>query len=407
MTKGIILSGIAAVLIGIGINEAFIKNDISNFQLFEKAPVPTAEFPKTATITKAAPFVEEVKNEKIVISEQSIKVAFLLDTSGSMSGLIEQAKSQLWQILNQLATATTENGQWPQIEIGLYEYGKSGATNHIRKLSDFTKDMDYISEQLFALTTGGGTENCGEVIMTSLNELTWGDKEKDLKLIFIAGNEPFSQGPINYVTAVKKANQDEIYVNTIFCGDYEKGFENHWARGAKLGGGEYMNINHNTATAYVPTPHDKKITKLNAKLNSTYVPYGKYGKEKAKNQKIQDENANSYSVSNAAERAVFKSSVNYQADDWDLVDAYKKDPTILENINELPETYQGMSKDELIAKIEMMSNERAQVQNEIRKHHVERMKYLNKNRNNDKNLSNSIRKSLEAQASRKGYRLGE
>ena len=168
-----------------------------------------------------------------------------------------------------------------------------------------------------------------------------------------------------------------------------------------------MNIDHNTVTAYIPTPHDKKITKLNSKLNSTYVPYGKNGKEKAKNQKLQDKNASSYSQSNAAERAIFKSSVNYQANDWDLVDAYKKDPTILDNINDLPEAYQGMSKEELIAQIQIKSNERAQVQNEIRKHHVERIKYLKKNRNDDKNLSNSIRKSLEAQAKRKGYRLGE
>ena len=406
MNKGLIISGIAAVLIGIGINEAFIKNDIKDFQLFEKAPMPAAEFTQS-TISEKATYVESIKNDKIVISEQSIKVAFLLDTSGSMNGLIEQAKSQLWQILNQLSTATTENGQWPQIEIALYEYGKSDATNSIRKLSDLTKDMDFISEQLFALTTNGGNENCGEVIMTSLDELTWGEDEKDLKLIFIAGNEPFSQGPVNYVTAVKKANQREIYVNTIFCGDHERGYENHWARGAKLGGGEYMNIDHNTVTAYIPTPHDKKITKLNSKLNSTYVPYGKNGKEKAKNQKLQDKNASSYSQSNAAERAIFKSSVNYQANDWDLVDAYKKDPTILDNINDLPEAYQGMSKEELIAQIQMKSNERAQVQNEIRKHHVERIKYLKKNRNDDKNLSNSIRKSLEAQAKRKGYRLGE
>lgn len=404
MTKGLVLSGIAAVLIGIGINEAFVKNDINDFQLFEKAPVPEAEFIQS-NISSKATYVEEIKNDKIVISEQSIKVAFLLDTSGSMSGLIEQAKSQLWQILNQLATATTDNGQWPQIEIGLYEYGKSGAPNEIRQLSNFTKDMDFISEQLFALTTSGGTENCGEVIMNSLDDLTWGESDKDLKLIFIAGNEPFSQGPINYVTAVKKAEQRDIYVNTIYCGDFEKGFEQHWARGAKLGGGEYMNIDHNTTTAYVHTPQDKKITKLNAKLNSTYVPYGKKGKEKAENQKMQDKNANSYSVSNAAERAVFKSSVNYKADDWDLVDAYKKDPAILDNLSDLPAAYQGMSKEALIAKIETLSAERAQVQNEIRKHHVERIKFLKDKSNSDKNLSGSISKALKSQAKRKGYKL--
>ena len=32
-----------------------------------------------------------------------IQMAILLDTSGSMDGLIEQAKAQLWKIVNELA----------------------------------------------------------------------------------------------------------------------------------------------------------------------------------------------------------------------------------------------------------------------------------------------------------------
>ena len=34
-----------------------------------------------------------------------IKVALLLDTSNSMDGLIDQAKAQLWQIVNELSYA--------------------------------------------------------------------------------------------------------------------------------------------------------------------------------------------------------------------------------------------------------------------------------------------------------------
>ena len=34
-----------------------------------------------------------------------IEMAILLDTSGSMQGLIEQAKSQLWRIVNEMAAA--------------------------------------------------------------------------------------------------------------------------------------------------------------------------------------------------------------------------------------------------------------------------------------------------------------
>ena len=57
-------------------------------------------------------------------SKAKIQVALLLDTSGSMDGLIEQAKSQLWKMVNELAKAT-QNGETPDIELALYEYGKT------------------------------------------------------------------------------------------------------------------------------------------------------------------------------------------------------------------------------------------------------------------------------------------
>ena len=130
-------------------------------------------------------------------SQSKIQVALLLDTSGSMNGLIEQAKGQLWKIVNELATST-KDGHRPQIEIALYQYGNNGispAKGHIEQISPLTSDLDIISEKLFRLTTDGGEEYCGKVIQTSLDELKWSKKDEDLKMIFIAGNESFAQGP--------------------------------------------------------------------------------------------------------------------------------------------------------------------------------------------------------------------
>src|SRR4030095_13126553 len=55
--------------------------------------------------------------------EQTIMIALLLDTSNSMDGLIAQAKSQLWKIVNQVAAAKSVDGKQPNIKIALYEYG--------------------------------------------------------------------------------------------------------------------------------------------------------------------------------------------------------------------------------------------------------------------------------------------
>ena len=134
----------------------------------------------------------------------TIMIALLLDTSNSMDGLIDQAKSQLWKIVNEVAAAKTGDGKQPDIKIALYEYGNDGLSSfegHIRQVSDLTEDLDVISEKLFSLSTNGGNEFCGQVIKMSLNQLAWSASNADLKMVFIAGNEPFSQGTVSYELA--------------------------------------------------------------------------------------------------------------------------------------------------------------------------------------------------------------
>src|SRR5262245_51242775 len=97
-----------------------------------------------------------VKPERPVIKgERRIQVALLLDTSSSMDGLIGQAKTQLWKIVNELSAAK-KDGVRPVLEIALYEYGKStlsAGEGYIRQILPLTGDLDKVSEELFALTT--------------------------------------------------------------------------------------------------------------------------------------------------------------------------------------------------------------------------------------------------------------
>jgi len=119
--------------------------------------------------------------------KKSIKIALLLDTSNSMDGLIEQAKSQLWTIVNELAGASCD-GERPELQIALYEYGNDWLSAHegyIRQVTYLTKDLDLVSQKLFELRTNGGSEFCGQVINTSLDQLVWNDSNEDLKLIFL------------------------------------------------------------------------------------------------------------------------------------------------------------------------------------------------------------------------------
>jgi hypothetical protein len=313
--------------------------------------------------------------------DQSIMLALLLDTSNSMDGLIDQAKSQLWKIVNELAAAKCNDGSRPNIKIALYEYGNDNlpaSEGYIRQVNGLTDDLDLISEKLFALSTNGGAEFCGYVIKTSLSQLAWSASTADLKMIFIAGNEPFTQGGVSFREACALAKEKGVVVNTIHCGSYSEGLRTDWKSGADITGGSYMSIEQDRKTVYIPTPYDERIDAANDRLNNTYVYYGATGAYKKENQVSQDKNAESYSKENKVERAVSKSSHAYKNSSWDLVDASKDNEKVLLETKEedLPKEMKGMTTDQRKAFIKQKSDERKTIQLEIQSLNKKRMEYI-------------------------------
>lgn len=347
--------------------------------------------------------------EKITTNDQSIMLALLLDTSNSMDGLIDQAKSQLWKIVNELAAAKCKDGSRPNIKIALYEYGNSGlpsSEGYIRQVSGLTDDLDLISEKLFALTTNGGSEFCGQVIKTSLNELAWSTSTADLKMIFIAGNEPFTQGSVSYNLACSLAKEKGVVVNTIFCGDFNEGISTSWKNGADITGGSYMSIQQNSKTVYIPTPYDSKIEAMNDRLNDTYIYYGRAGASKKELQTAQDRNAESYGQANKVERAVSKSSHAYKNSTWDMVDAAKDNEKVITETKEeeLPQEMKGMSTTERKAYVMKKADERKKIQNEIQELNKKRQEYIATNtprESKEAMLDAAMIKAVKAQAKSK------
>ncbi len=341
--------------------------------------------------------------------KNTIKVALLLDTSNSMDGLINQAKTQLWEIVNELSYAKCEN-QDPDLQISLYEYGNSNlpsAEGYIRQVIGFSSDLDEISEKLFALKTSGGNEFCGEVIQTSLKELNWGTNKKDLKLIFIAGNEPFSQGKINYKDAATQANEQDVVVNTIFCGNYQNGISGKWQDGARLTKGDYMAIDHNEAVVHISSPYDNIIIQLNKKLNDTYIYYGAHGRSKMELQSKQDSNAAELNEVVVVKRAVSKSSRIYSNSSWDLVDAEKKKGFSYRTLNKksLPKELQNKSSEEIKKYVTQQGKKREEIQQQIKTLNAQRNAYVAKKRKQDntKSLEKALISSLKRQAKAKNY----
>ena len=357
-------------------------------------------------------FTTDNVNFDTAAKDQTIMIALLLDTSNSMDGLIDQAKSQLWKIVNEVAAAKSGDGKQPNIKIALYEYGNNGLSSdegYIRQVSGLTEDLDVLSEKLFSLSTNGGDEFCGQVIKTSLNQLAWSASNADLKMIFIAGNEPFTQGNVSYELACGTAKEKGVIVNTIYCGDFNDGITLNWKRGAELTGGAFMSIEQNNKTVYVPTPYDDQIAALNDKLNETYVYYGALGEYRKEQQILQDKNAASYGLANIAERSFCKSSHAYKNSSWDLVDAAKDNEKIImeTKADELPKEMRTMSLVQRKVYIQQKSEERTKIQGEIQSLNKKRLEYIFENTpqsSQNKMLDASMMKAIKEQGSAKNLR---
>jgi hypothetical protein len=344
-----------------------------------------------------------------------IQIALLLDTSNSMDGLIAQAKTQLWKIVNEFIAAKRD-GVAPELQVALYEYGNDGiprGEGHIRMVVPLSTDLDKVSEELFALKTNGGHEFCGAVIQAAVDGLGWSKDANDLKAIFIAGNEPFTQGQVHYSNACKGAIAKGIVVNTIHCGPYAKGVEGKWKEGALLADGSYMHIDQDRTIHHVSAPQDKKIAELGAALNRTYLAYGAKGQAGVANQTAQDANAAAMSLGSIVQRSVTKSSKYYTNDAWDLVDAVRQGKVKLDEVKEeqLPEELRKMTVAERRKAIEAKAAERTRIQKEIQELNEARKKHVAAELKKQaaaagaESLDSAMIKSLRKQAEAKKFDL--
>jgi hypothetical protein len=342
----------------------------------------------------------------------TVQLAIILDTSNSMDGLIEQTKSQLWKIVNEMARSKRESIAI-SLYVALYEYGNDGLSpteGFVRLVTPLTNDLDKISEELFKLKTNGGSEYCGTVISEAIKDLKWTKGSDDYKVIFIAGNEPFNQGDKDYKEACKSAISKGIIINTIYCGSYDEGLNSFWKDGADLADGKYINIDSDQQIVHIETPFDSELVQLGQKINETYIAFGYEGNELKQRQKEQDDNASNLAPSVMVERSVTKGSGQYNNSTWDLVDAKKDGSLDLTKIpkDQLPKEMQKMSLDEQKKYIDDKAKEREKIQTEINKLDKQRRDYIAKQlaENKQENtLDAAMLKIIRDQASKKNYKF--
>ncbi|HAG81285.1 MAG TPA: hypothetical protein DCL61_08950 [Cyanobacteria bacterium UBA12227] len=343
-------------------------------------------------------------------AKAKIQMAILLDSSNSMDGLIDQARTQIWQIVNYL-TQVTKDGEVPELEVALYHYGNDSlpsSEGFVRLLTGFTPELDVVSEKLFSIKTNGGQEYAGWAIRSAMQQLNWSQDKADFRVIIIAGNEPFDQGPIVWREAVNLAVDEDILVNTIYCGSAESDERQLWASGAALAQGSHFNINQNEEVVFIESPYDQEITTWNALLNETYIPYGTEGEIGQQRQAIEDSNAGTRGFARGASKA----SEYYNNASWDLIDALDEGVVAIEDLSDqdLPEVMQSMTLAQRQEYIETKKNERERIQEMIRDLYQKRTEYIEQQRqasanSSENTLDSVIIQSLRQQLADKGFKF--
>lgn len=340
----------------------------------------------------------------------TIQIGLLLDTSGSMDGLLQQAKDQLWDIVNEVTYANKDN-QDVTIQVGIFEYGKDSLPKYegyLQMILPLSEDLDDVSQKLNALYTNGGDEYAGKVILEAVNRFAWSDHPDDLKLLIIAGNEPFTQGDVPYQKAIEKAVKNNIIVNTIFCGNYDEGVQSKWYDGSKIGNGKYFNINQNDKAVEIPTPYDDDIIALGEQLNDTYIYYGANNYARKTKMMEQDAVAASNSKSSFISRSIVKSKAQYSSKKYELGSAMKADTKMLNTLDKeaLPVELQNKSKKEIAKIVKEKTDKRVAIQEKLKKLEDKRKTFIKEKTSKSKaNLGNAIIQSIRDQASQNGFKF--
>jgi Mg-chelatase subunit ChlD len=337
-----------------------------------------------------------------------IEVCFVLDTTGSMSGLIDGAKQKIWSIANELIGAKPT----PELRLGLVAYRDRG-DEYVTREFDLTNDIDAIYGQLQSFRADGGgdtPESVNEALNQAVRQMSWSRDSKVLKIIFLVGDSPPHTdylGDTQYPDICREAAKRDLIINTVQCGSQGQTTP-IWRQIAKLAEGSYAAIAQSGNMAVLATPMDDKLAELNRKLGETLVAYGSEGTRQALAAKQRAAEAAPAAV--AADRLAFNASSGVVVQgEGELLDALNNGKLKFESLkkDQLPPEWQKLDAAQLRTEIDRKQNERAALQSQIQKLNQERNDYLAVERQRlakegkGDGFDESVAQTIRAQAGRK------
>jgi len=223
----------------------------------------------------SAPAMTPCPDGPAPLAWERVDVVFVLDTTGSMSGMIEGAKEKIWSIV----TAIARSQPAPLLRMGLLAYRDRGDA-YVTQSLPLTGDMDVLYERLLGLEAEGGgdlPERVNEALRAAVSEFDWDPGARTLRLAFLVGDAPPHRsrggGDVPYQTSVARARQRGVRIHALQCGEDGR-TEEVWREIAATAGGAYLRLPQSGGARTLRTPYDDLLAKHGALLDETRQPYG-------------------------------------------------------------------------------------------------------------------------------------
>lgn len=340
-----------------------------------------------------------------------IEVCFVLDTTGSMSGLLQGAKEKIWSIVQEIKHAEPV----PELKIGLIGYRDRGDAS-VTRMHPMTEDLDALFGELLQYKAHGGgdtPESVNQALSEALENIKWTKQEDVYRVIFLVGDAPpqtkYDEAQIPDICTLAK--KKGILINTVQCGSIPD-TRAFWKDIAKRTGGDYAAIQQNGGVQVIQTPYDEQIQRYNQAINQTVIVYGSSEDRRQGLSKVRiASEANTANVSRAAWNAKYnKGKAISGSEDLlaEIASDASYDYTSIQK-EKLPEAFRNLSEEELKAEVAKRQKDREEATKKIRELVEKRdqflRKELEKKRTSGEGLDafdEQVRKSIRKQGAQKG-----
>lgn len=352
---------------------------------------------------------EEPAPEKFTGGE-TLEMVFVLDTTGSMGGLLEGAKQRVWGIINEVMQKPSR----PGVRVGLVAY-RDKTDAYVTKILPLTDDLDKVYTTLMELEAAGGgdtPEDVRRALAESVKKAGWSKSKQGIaQIIFLVGDAPpqnYPSEPDVLKTAAEAVDKNMI-VNTIQCGD-SADTKKIWQEIAQHGAGKYFAIAQDGGVRTIDTPYDERLAELGGRIGQTYVAYGADSDLKAEMQTSTESSVATAANSNTAkaDRALNK-AINKTAYADDLLQEIENGKISIESVKaeDLPEDLRRLPEGERRTEIERRLAERKKIREEILNLSKQRAEFITAERKKSgrqNGFDAAVAEALSEQLSRRGIK---